>query len=126
MKRWTLVLSLAAVVLCGQALAAEKGKEKGKGEKKPVDALIGKIVSVAPNATDDKLTDIVVKTHGKESKEVTVQADESTTVTIDKEAAKPADLKADMYVKITPATGKAEKIVASTQKPEKKEKPAEK
>lgn len=57
---------------------------------------------------------------GAEGKEVTVTTDDKTTVTIDKKDAKVADLKVDMYVRVTPATGTATKITASTTKPERR------
>ncbi len=57
-------------------------------------------------------------------KEVVVVTDEKTAVTVDGKEAKVADLKAGMAVTVTPDTGTAAKIVATT--PKTSEKPAEK
>ncbi len=65
-------------------------------------------------------TNIVVKTRGhgdNEGKEVTVATDANTTFTLDGKDAKLADLKADMFVRVTPATGTATKVSASTKAP---------
>ncbi len=64
---------------------------------------------------------ITVKVQGRgpnaEAKEVEVATDEKTVVTLDEKEAKVADLKADMYVTVTPAEGTATKIVATTKAP---------
>jgi hypothetical protein len=49
--------------------------------------------------------------------EVTVVTDAKTVVTVDGKDAKVADLKAEMYVVVTPATGTATKIVATKDRP---------
>jgi hypothetical protein len=54
---------------------------------------------------------------GQEAKEVAVTTDAKTVVTIDGKEAKVADLKADLYVTVTPAEGTATKIVATTEAP---------
>lgn len=71
-------------------------------------------------------TNIVIKTwaHGdQESKEVTVATDDKTVFTLDGKDAKLADLKADLFVRVTPKEGTATKVEASTTRPEHK-KPA--
>ena len=63
---------------------------------------------------------LVVKTRvpgGTDTKEVTVVTDAKTVVTLDEKEAKLADLKADVYVTVTPVTGTAVKVVASTKAP---------
>ena len=58
---------------------------------------------------------IVVKTgRGDNAKEVTVATDDKTTFVVDAEPGKLADLKADMQVRITPETGTAEKVNATS------------
>ena len=62
-------------------------------------------------------TNIVVKQMargGGEAKEVTVATDDKTEFVLDCEAAKLADLKAEMSVRITPATGTATKVDATS------------
>jgi len=64
---------------------------------------------------------VTVKVADKEAvvptKEVVVATDEKTAVTVDGKEAKVADLKAGMAVTVTPDTGTATKIVATTPKP---------
>jgi|GEM_PF-2455400 len=70
---------------------------------------------------------IVVKTRGRggaEGQEVTVTTDDKTVVTIDGKDAKVADLKADLYVTVTPPQGTAAKIVATTNAPVRTTRPA--
>jgi hypothetical protein len=70
------------------------------------------------------LTGTVVKVDGANvtvkaaEKEVVVVTDDKTAVTVDGKEAKVADLKAGMTVEITPATGTAAKIVATSPKTE--------
>lgn len=75
--------------------------------------LRGKIVKVDG-------VNVTVKTmvRGGEGKEVVVVTDDKTTVTLDGKAAKVADLKADLFVKVTPAEGTAVTIDATTKAPE--------
>jgi hypothetical protein len=113
------LLALAVVLgMVGVAVAAEGDAPK----KTRTPGIWGKIVKVEG-------TNIVVAARSrdsKETKEVTVATDANTKVTLDEKEAKLADLKADMFVRITPATGTAEKVVAMTKMPERKKKPAEK
>jgi len=112
------LLALVVVLgMVGVALAAEGDAPK----KTRTPGIWGKIVKVEG-------TNIVVasRTRGStETKEVTVATDDKTVFTLDEKEAKLADLKADMFVRITPATGTAEKVIASTKMPERPKKPAE-
>lgn len=115
----TKLLALAVVLgMVGIAVAAEGDAPK----KARTPGIWGKIVKVEG-------ANIVVASRtrdSKETKEVTVATDEKTVVTLDEKEAKLADLKADMFVRITPATGTAEKVMAMTKMPEHKKKPAPK
>ena len=110
------LLALAVVLgMVGIAVAAEG--DAPKRTRPP--GLRGQIVKVEG-------TNVVIKKWAREEadrKEVTVDAS-GAAVTIDGAEAKLADLKAGMYAAITPETGKAEKIVATTKRPERK-KPAD-
>jgi hypothetical protein len=112
------LLALVVVLgMVGVAVAAEGDAPK----KTRTPGIWGKIVKVEG-------TNIVVaaRTRGSEdTKEVTVATDDKTVVTLDGKEAKLADLKADMFVRITPATGTAEKVIASTKMPERPKKPAD-
>ena len=102
------VLGLACYVLAEDTPAPKKHDHIG-----------GKIVKVEG-------TDIFIKTwaHGdQEAKEVTVKTDDKTVFTVDGKDAKLADLKADLFVRVTPKEGVATKVEASTKRPEHK-KPA--
>jgi len=113
-------------------------------EAKVADLKAGLLVNVTPTeGTATKITattptlrgqvasvdgaKIVVKTRGRggaEGQEVTVTTDDKTAVTIDGKEAKVADLKADLYVTVTPAEGTATKIEASTKAPGRATRPA--
>jgi len=112
------LLALAAVLgMAGFAMAQDAPKEAPKKTRTP--GLRGKIVKVEG-------TNVTISQRargGGEAKEVTVDAS-AAAVTLDGKEAKVADLKADMFVTITPETGKAEKITAFTKMPERK-KPAD-
>ena len=109
MKSW-MVTIVALLVMSLVGVVEAKKPTEGKPVK-------GQIVSVAADGTS-----VVVKTAGKKSTEITVSTDAKTQVTIDGTDAKLSDLKKDEYVVITPALGTAEKITATTKKPEKKPK----
>jgi hypothetical protein len=98
MKVSHLLAAVAILGLAGFAMAA-------RGNKAPA-GLHGKVVSV-----DAAAKTVTVKA---KSGEVVVTTDAGTTVTLDGAAATLADLKADMTVTVTPATGVATKIVAKT------------
>ena len=93
-------------------------------------AVLGMVSFCAAQDAPKSLTGTVVKVDGANvtvkaaDKEVVVVTDENTAVTVDGAEAKVADLKAGMAVIVTPDTGTATKIVATTPKTE--EKPAEK
>jgi UDP-N-acetylglucosamine transferase subunit ALG13 len=88
-----LVLGGTGVVLCQDAPARPR---------------MGTLVKV-----DGK--NMVVKVgRGDTAKEETIATDEKTTFVVDAESGKLADLKADMRVVITPATGTAEKVNATS------------
>jgi hypothetical protein len=106
MKIWMTALVLLLMVgLTGVAEAAKKEKAV-KGQISAIDG-----------------AKITVTTGGKKNPAtVDVTTDDKTMVTRDGKDAKVADLKVGDYVSITPDTGTAEKITASTTKPEKKPK----
>jgi hypothetical protein len=111
MKVAEMLAMLGVLSLATCAMAAE-------GDKKPAHpaGLRGKVVKVDG-------ANVVIMTRArdaKEGKEVTVATDDKTAVTIDGKDAKVADLKAGMYVSITPETGTATKIAAMTKLPDRK------
>jgi hypothetical protein len=110
---------LVAVLVIGLAGASEaakgnKGAKGGKGNHadRP---LKGVIQSVSADGASLTLT------AGKKSSpmEVTVTTDVNTKVTLDGKEAKISDLKAGLYALVTPSTGTAKEIKASTEKPKK-------
>jgi hypothetical protein len=108
MKLWITLLAAALTLsFVGTAHAA-------KGAK----GLKGQIVSVAADGKS------IVVSAGKKSdaKQSTIELDDAVTVTVDGAPAKVADLKAGLYVMVSPAEGKATSITATTAKPEKKAK----
>ena len=94
----------------------------------PAEGTATKIVATIPSVRGQVVkvdgANVVIKTmagRGAEAKEVTVKTDDKTTVKIDDAADKKvSDLKADMYVTITPAEGVATAIVATTKAPERR------
>jgi pectate lyase len=115
MKVGKLLALVAILGMVGFAMAQDEPK------KKRTPGVFGKIVKI-----EDKNIVVASRTRGsEETKEVTVVTDDKTVVTLDEKEAKLADLKADMFVRITPATGTAEKVNAFTKMPERKRKPKE-
>jgi hypothetical protein len=126
-------LVVAAALFTGAAFVSSSFAvdAAGEPEKKPAankvaapKPLSGEVVSINVETGELKL-----KSKSKEGeKEVTVQTSKETTqVKIDGASATLADLKPGMKVKVTPATGPATEIHATTKKPEAKpkaEKPA--
>jgi hypothetical protein len=117
MKIWMSVLVAAlAIGLAGVSEAAKgnKGAKGGKGAHgdRP---LKGVIQSVSADGASLTLT------AGKKTSpmEVTVTTDVNTKVTLDGKEAKLSDLKAGLYALVTPSTGTAKEIKASTEKPKK-------
>jgi hypothetical protein len=103
---------LAAVAVLG--VACYVLAEDTPTTKPHHDHIGGKIVKIDG-------TNIVIKTwaHGdQEAKEVTVATDDKTVFTLDGKDAKLADMKADLFVRVTPKEGTATKVVASTKAPE--------
>lgn len=100
-----MVLGLVSIVTA----ADNGGQAAHKG-------LRGKIVKV------DGVNVTVSTGRGDKAKEVVVVTDDKTVVTVDGVAAKVADLKEGMYVKVAPATGTATEIKAVTKKPERPKK----
>jgi hypothetical protein len=86
-------------------------------------AVLGMVSFCVAQDAPKSLAGTVVKVDGANvtvkaaDKEVVVATDENTAVTVDGKAAKVADLKAGMAVTVTPETGTATKIVATTPKP---------
>lgn len=108
MKKMLVVMLAVALVVGLTAVANAAPTSKPAG-------LHGKIKSVD---VDKKEVVVTTKERGAtETKDVTVTVDDKTTITIDGETKALADLKADMRVKVTPATGTATEIKATTKKP---------
>lgn len=97
-------LALVALI-AGQALAGDAGR-------RPENAIFGTVVKVDG-------TNLIIKTGGKDGKEVTVATDANTKVTIDGNDAKLADLKPGNRVVVTPKEGVAKEIRCRTQPPKK-------
>lgn len=95
MSKLMIVLAIGGIAMVAQA--------KDKAAPKTDAPLKGKVVKV----------DGVNVTVAVGKKEVVVVTDDKTVVTVDGKDAKVADLKADMKVVVTPATGTATKIVAT-------------
>jgi hypothetical protein len=98
---------LAVVAVLGMASFAMAQDANAPARVRP---LVGQVVSVADG-------NVVVKTMGKNAKEVTVATNKDTVVTIDGADKKVADLTKDLYVVVTPAEGTATKIVATKEAP---------
>ena len=108
MKVW---MSVLALVVCfgfvGEVHAA-KGDKKG---------LRGKISSV-----DGKSVVVTARAKGAGAGDVTVATDDNTSITVDGNKASVGDLKAGMFVTVSPAAGTAATITATTTRPERKNK----
>lgn len=102
------VLALAAYVEAGQA----GGGNKGGGVKAALKGITGTVVSV--EGTNVKISKRAKA--GEAAQDVIVETDANTVITVDGVVAKLSDLQAGMTVKVTPATGKAAKIEATTKK----------
>jgi hypothetical protein len=106
MKIWMSVLVLALCFGFVGVAHAAKGDKKG---------LRGKVSSV-----DGK--NVVVTSRGKTSGDVTVATDDNTSITVDGKKAAVGDLKAGMFVMVSPTEGTAASITATTTRPERKNK----
>jgi len=105
------VMSFAGVA---EAAKANKPGNKTTANKAKADKpLRGQITGIS---SVEGVTSIFVSTGGKKKagQTVTITADNSTTVTIDGQSGKLADLKSGEYVTVSPAAGKATTIAAST------------
>lgn len=113
MKFWTkLLVPVLALSLVGVAEAKDAAAKGAKGAKKgKKDTVAGKILSVS-GAT------VTVSTGGKKAgaKEVSITTDDKTAITIDGTASKVADLKPGEKVVVSPATGTATEIKATSAK----------
>lgn len=108
--RWLNKLLIPILVLGMVGIADAKGKKGGN-------ALVGKIVSVGA----DSITISTGKKKAGDQKNVTVQTTASTTITIDGVGGKSLkDLQAGEHVRITPSTGNATEIQATTKHHKKK------
>ena len=102
MKLWTTVLAvLALAVMTAAVPAADKSAKAAKAKKA---GLKGSVVKVDGSK--------LVISAGKKSdaKEVTVETDDKTVVTVEGQPAKLADLKPGQKVVVTPETGTAQTI----------------
>jgi hypothetical protein len=109
MKVWISLLALVLGLSFVTPTMAAKGGKKG---------LRGQVASFSGDATKGSLT---VTTGGKKNpQDVTVATDDKTSVTLDGNPAKVTDLKAGLYVMVSPAEGTAATITASTSRPKKK------
>jgi len=118
MKAWTKLLAAFAVaVMTSAAVPAmavdDKPATPAKAEKASKKGLKGSVVKVDG-------TKLVISA-GKKSdpKEVTVETDDKTVITVDGAAAKLADLKPGQKVTISPDAGTATKIEAAAPKAKK-------
>jgi hypothetical protein len=103
MKLWMTVLAvLALAVMTATVPAADKPAKAAKAAKKA--GLKGSIVKVDGSK--------LVISSGKKSdaKEVTVETDDKTVVTVEGQPAKLADLKPGQKVVVSPETGTAQTI----------------
>src|SRR4051812_28657179 len=107
MKRWTNLVVLALVVcLAGGVAEAAKGAkgakpDKGnKAGKRDQDGVAGTVTKVEGNS-------ITVQTRGKKGAEVVVTTDDKTQFT---GVASASEIKVGMMVRVSPATGTAQKV----------------
>jgi hypothetical protein len=111
MKLGTLLAVVAVLGLVGVAMAQDAATRPSRDPN--MRPLMGQVVKV----DGDKVTVKRMARPGTEANEVVVTTDAKTTVTIDGAEKKVADLTKDLYVTITPATGVAQKIVATKEAP---------
>jgi hypothetical protein len=105
MKRWTNLLVLALVVcLAGGVAEAAKG---AKGAKPDKGNKAGKQDGVAGTVTKVEEKTITIRTRGKKGAEVVVTTDDKTQFT---GVAALGDIKVGMQVRVSPASGTAQKI----------------
>ncbi len=115
MKLLGLVVAMFALCMfVGTSFAKEAGAGKGNRAAK-ADVVAGKISAAADAQGKIKVTKRAKDAAAAE--EITVATDANTVVTIDGAAGKVSDLQVGMVVKISPATGTATKIEATSKKP---------
>lgn len=104
------ILSVVAVLgLVGMLFAQDAASRPARGLMGQITKVDGAKITVKPMARPNAT---------EAPKEVVVTTDDKTVVTLDGKDAKVSDLKADLYVRVTPADGTATKIVATTEKPQ--------
>jgi hypothetical protein len=114
MRKYFNVVAIALVLALGSYAMSE--------DTPAAKPLKGKVTAVAPDATDNTLTDITITPHAKSGETATptvVKAAASVTVTKgkDKEAATLADVVVGSYIEVTPdADGKVTTISIHTPK----------
>ncbi len=112
MKRWITVAALVAAFGLASGVQAKEKKAKGSHAK---------ITSIAPDANDKTLTDIVVTVGGKKNpQQVTVTANKDTVVTIDGKAAQLSDIAVGQRVTLSPSTGLVQSLAVTTHTHKKK------
>ena len=118
-----LILGLAGVVSAKDAAPATADQPAKEKKDKAVSGSKGKVVKASEK-------ELVIKTGGKEGKEVTYTVDDKTKVTIDGKDGKITDLKEGQQVSVTPSSGTALTVEVKAAKPAKEgkggDKPAEK
>lgn len=106
MKFMNLVAVVGILAIAGAVVVAADHKDSTT----KADALKGKVVKADANS-------VTVKPFRGDTN-VVVAVDANTVVTVDAAKATISDIKADMFVTVTPGTGTATKIEATTKKPE--------
>jgi hypothetical protein len=106
----------AALLVSFALLGFVSVAQAARGGKKAANGVNGAVVSVASETTPKTITIKVKEKATGETKEVTVTVDDSTKYTLDGADAKLTDIKAGQRVKVTPATGTATAVAATTAK----------
>jgi hypothetical protein len=115
MKTWTKVLTVLAIAMMTAAVPAADKPAKGEKGAKKAAGLKGTVVKVDGSK-------LVISSGKKaEAKEVTVETNDKTVITVEGQTAKLADLKPGQKVVISPETGTAEKIDVPVVKAKKKD-----
>src|SRR5204863_6025508 len=100
MKTLSVILAICIGLSATAAFAAD-----GKPAKKQDDIVVGTVLKIDG-------TNIVLQTHGKDAKEVTIPTDTKTAFEINGVAATLAKIKPGMGVAASPKTGIATKVMA--------------
>jgi hypothetical protein len=99
-------IALLIALVVPAAHAKPKAGEPPKPPKKKESVVVGILVKVEENK-------LVLETHGKNAGEATVVTDKNTKFELEDAAATLADLKPGVQIVATPATGVAQKVVAT-------------